>query len=130
MWCDVDGGVCKTQFNPGAKDPCGLPLLGEVEKTVSLMLEILAGQRPLSAYTPPTGSAPAVDVFLPDAFSNPEYMKFSLKGCLAASLCYLFYNAKAWPGINTAITTCFLTPLSTIASSHPTHIFPTHSTPI
>ncbi len=54
----------------------------------------------------------------PDAFTNPEHIKFGLKGCFAASLCYLFCNAKAWPEINTAITTCFLTALSTIGSSH------------
>ncbi len=111
-------GAVLSHFDPVSEPPAALPLFGEMEKTVSLMREILAGQRPLSAYTPPTGSAPAVGFFLPDAFSNPEYIKFSLKGCLAASLCYLFYNAKAWPGINTAITTCFLTALSTIGSSH------------
>ncbi len=111
-------GAVLSHFDPVTEPPAALPLFGEMEKTVSLMREILAGQRPLSAYTPPTGSAPAVGFFLPDAFSNPEYIKFSLKGCLAASLCYLFYNAKAWPGINTAITTCFLTALSTIGSSH------------
>jgi multidrug resistance protein MdtO len=44
-------------------------------------------------------------------------MQFALKGCLAASLCYVVYNAVAWPGINTAVTTCLLTALSTIGSS-------------
>jgi multidrug resistance protein MdtO len=95
-----------------------LPLLAEMEETVSSIGEIFAGQRPLTAYAPSTESGPTVGLFLPDAFSNPEHIKFGLKGCLAASLCYLFYNAKAWPGINTAITTCFLTALSTIGSSH------------
>jgi len=41
-----------------------------------------------------------------------------LKGGLAASLCYIVYSSVFWPGINTAITTCFLTALSTIGSSH------------
>jgi multidrug resistance protein MdtO len=111
-------GAVPGHFDPITESPAALPLFGEMEKTVSLMREILAGQRPLSAYIPPTGSAPEVGLFLPDAFSNLEHIKFSLKGCLAASLCYLFYNAKAWPGINTAITTCFLTALSTIGGSH------------
>ena len=94
-----------------------LPLFAEMEKTVSLIHEVFAGQRPLTAYASSTEGDAKVGLFLPDAFSNPEYIKFALKGCLAASLCYLFYNAKAWPGINTAITTCFLTALSTIGSS-------------
>jgi multidrug resistance protein MdtO len=37
---------------------------------------------------------------------------------LAASLCYIIYNAVDWPGISTAVTTCFLTALSTVGSSH------------
>src|SRR4029077_16131581 len=42
----------------------------------------------------------------------------ALKGCLAASICYVIYNAMAWPGISTSVTTCLLTALSTIGSSH------------
>ena len=53
----------------------------------------------------------------PDAFRNPEHLQFALKGCLAASVCYVIYNAIAWPGISTAVTTCLLTALSTIGSS-------------
>jgi multidrug resistance protein MdtO len=40
-----------------------------------------------------------------------------LKGCLAASLCYIIYNSIDWPGISTAITTCLLTALSTVGAS-------------
>ena len=54
---------------------------------------------------------------VPDAFVNPEHFKFALKGCLAASGCYLIYNSIAWPGISTAVTTCLLTGLSTIGAS-------------
>ena len=62
---------------------------------------------------------PSRDALLaPDAFVNPEHVHFALKGCLAASLCYLIYNAIAWPGISTAVTTCLLTALTTIGSSH------------
>jgi multidrug resistance protein MdtO len=52
-----------------------------------------------------------------DAFVNPDHFRFALGGCLAASSCYVIYNAIAWPGINTAVTTCLLTALSTIGSS-------------
>ena len=30
---------------------------------------------------------------------KPEYLKFALKGCLAATACYVIYNSIAWPGI-------------------------------
>ena len=56
-------------------------------------------------------------LLVPDAFVNPEHLQFALKGCLAASTCYVIYNAIAWPGISTAVTTCLLTALSTIGSS-------------
>jgi multidrug resistance protein MdtO len=45
------------------------------------------------------------------------HLKFALKGCLAASVCYVIYNSIAWPGSSTALTTCLMTALSTIGSS-------------
>ena len=56
-------------------------------------------------------------LFVPDVFENPEYLRFAIAGCLAASLCYLLYNALDWPGINTSVLTCIVTALSTIGSS-------------
>jgi multidrug resistance protein MdtO len=55
--------------------------------------------------------------FVPDAFSNPAYVRFGIRGGLAASFCYLIYNLVAWQGISTAVTTCLLTALTTIGAS-------------
>jgi multidrug resistance protein MdtO len=96
----------------------GTPLFREMEKTVSEIPQVFAGTEPLDQYSLSQSSAdPSVRLFRSDALSNSEHLKFGLRGCFAASLCYLFYNGKAWPGISTAITTCFLTALSTIGSS-------------
>jgi multidrug resistance protein MdtO len=96
----------------------GTPLFAEMEKIVSLIPEVFAGALSLSEYAPlPPSGDPGIRLFRPDALSNSEHLKFGLRGCFAASLCYLMYSAKAWPGISTAITTCFLTALSTIGSS-------------
>src|SRR5262249_8098746 len=57
------------------------------------------------------------NLFVPDAFSNPDHLKFAVRACLAAILCYIFYNAVSWPGLNTAVATCLFTALSTIGSS-------------
>jgi multidrug resistance protein MdtO len=96
-----------------------VPLLQELHATVSLIPAVFTGSRSLSAFAPqPASSDPPSRFFVPDAFSNLEHMKFALRGCLAASLCYIIYNAKDWPGISTSVTTCFLTALSTIGSSH------------
>jgi multidrug resistance protein MdtO len=96
-----------------------VPLLHELEATVSMIPDVFTESRSVVAYAPQTDRGdPPSKFFVADAFSNPEHMKFALRGCLAASLCYFFYNGKDWPDINTAITTCFLTALSTIGSSH------------
>lgn len=96
-----------------------VPLLQELEATLSLVPAVFTGSQSLSAFSPrPASGDPSSRFFVPDAFSNSEHIKFALRGCLAASLCYIIYNAKDWPGISTSVTTCFLTALSTIGSSH------------
>jgi multidrug resistance protein MdtO len=95
-----------------------IPLLREMEITVSLIAEALTGTQQLSAFT--LSSEPAEKqkgLFVPDAFSNSDHLHFGIKGGLAAFICYLTYNLIAWPGISTAVTTCLLTALTTIGSS-------------
>jgi hypothetical protein len=57
-------------------------------------------------------------LFVIDAFSNPEYVAFALKGCLAASLCYVFWSAVDWPGLGVCTVTCVIAaPLAIPGSS-------------
>jgi len=96
----------------------GVPLLREMQVTVSQISEVFANSPSLHPNAPTQiSTATRWTLFAPDAFSNIEHIKFGLRGCFAASLCYLFYNAVDWPGISTAITTCLLTGLSTIGAS-------------
>jgi multidrug resistance protein MdtO len=55
--------------------------------------------------------------FLPDALSNPMHVQFALKTTAAAMLCYLLYSVLSWPGIHTALITCFIVSLGTAAES-------------
>jgi multidrug resistance protein MdtO len=48
---------------------------------------------------------------------DPEHVKFAIRGCLAATSCYIIFNALFWPEISTAVTTCVLTALTTIGAS-------------
>ncbi|WP_035353698.1 FUSC family protein [Edaphobacter aggregans] len=96
----------------------GVLLLREMEKTVLLIPAVFSG----AGSTSELGISPSDDkrtstLLVPDAFSNLDHVKFGLKGGLAASLCYITYNALAWPGISTAVTTCLLTALSTVGFS-------------
>ena len=96
----------------------GVLLLREMEKTVLLIPAVFSGAETMNELGfPPSGDKPASTLLVPDAFSNLDHVKFGLKGGLAASLCYITYNALAWPGISTAVTTCLLTALSTVGFS-------------
>jgi multidrug resistance protein MdtO len=57
-------------------------------------------------------------LFLPDAFDNPEYVRFAIKGSLAAFICYVCFIGFDYPGIYTSVITCFVVALSTIGSSN------------
>jgi multidrug resistance protein MdtO len=105
------------QFNTD-EEPAGVPLLREIEHTVSLIPQAFAPSRSVPEYLSQVDDIPRSSLLIPDAFVNPDHLRFALKGCLAASICYVIYNAMEWPGISTAVTTCLLTALSTIGSSH------------
>src|SRR5258705_13749624 len=53
----------------------------------------------------------------PDAFTNPEYIHFAIKGALAAFICYLIFTMFAYQGIYTSVITCVVCSLSTIGAS-------------
>lgn len=109
---------------PGALDlntnaePAGVPLLPEIEHTVNLIPQAFAASQSSQEHLPAADDTPPPSLLAADAFVNPEHLRFALKGCLAASICYVIYNAVAWPGISTAVTTCLLTALTTVGSSH------------
>jgi len=95
----------------------GVPLLREMEQTVALIPQALTGSLIIDEYLSASGDAPRPKFVVPDALTNPEHLAFALKGCFAASLCYIIYNSIDWPGISVAVTACLLTGLSTIGAS-------------
>jgi len=95
-----------------------VPLLQEMERTVSMIGEVLGGSELLARYRLLPAVVPSPKpFFIPDAFSSPRHVRFAIRGGLAASVCYLTYNLIAWPGISTAVTTCLLTALTTVGAS-------------
>jgi len=94
-----------------------VPLLAELETTVSLIPEAFTNPETYAAFALRPAHDGASRWFRPDALSNPDHLKFALKGCLAATLCYALYTAVKWPEISTAVVTCVLTALTTIGAS-------------
>jgi len=111
------GGISASPLVLEGQPSAGLPMLQEMERIVALIPEVLQHEEIVGG----SQKAPGQDwwraLFLPDAFQNPEYLRFALSGCLAASVCYILYNALDWPGISTSVLTCIVTALSTIGNS-------------
>ncbi len=57
-------------------------------------------------------------LFVPDAFENPDYVRFAVKGTLAALICYVLFIGFDYRQIYTSVITCFVVSLSTIGSSN------------
>ncbi len=91
--------------------------LAEMERTLDEIALALPGR-----FNEPgassAGSAEKTKLFLPDAFDNPEYVRFAIKGSLAALICYILFIGFDYPGIYTSLITCFVVSLSTVGASN------------
>ena len=107
-----------TRLQPHPAD-ASHPLLLDIQRTILLLPQVFSGLAPLAEFLPSS-----VDVerrsplWKSDAFTNPEHLRFALKGSLAAGSCYLLYNGINWSGLNTSVSTCMITALSTVGASH------------
>ncbi len=110
------GQPCEAAIEP-APSP-GTPLLSEIESMVSLMPSIFSEEHaPDPDLEPLEDTSGTGRVFIPGAFSNPEYLRYVLGATTAAMLCYVIYVALDWPGLSTSVFTCVLTALTTIGAS-------------
>ena len=89
-----------------------------MERTVALISHAFAGSDvPPGLPLPAAVEAEHQNLFAADAFTNPDHLKFAIRGTLATMLAYTVYTAVAWPGLSTSVATCIITALSTIGSS-------------
>ena len=95
-----------------------IPLLNEMRNIVSLIPQAFSTSESEKVHSPSSYDTLQSQLLTPDAFVNSEHLKFALRGCLAASGCYIIYNCIAWPSIGApAIATCLLTAVSAVGAS-------------
>jgi multidrug resistance protein MdtO len=113
---NTHGQPCEAALQPQPSP--GTPLLSEIESMVSLIPPIFSSENATDPALEPIEHRPDKNrIFIPDAFSNPEHLRYALGGTMAAMLCYIFYVALDSPNLSTSVTTCVLTALTTIGSS-------------
>ncbi|MFM0230311.1 FUSC family protein [Paraburkholderia sediminicola] len=74
-------------------------------------------QAQVEASTTPPPANKRGGFFLPDAFTNPEHVRYALKTTVAAMFCYLLYSQINWPGIHTCFITVYMVSLGTTAET-------------
>ncbi|MFP3553071.1 FUSC family protein [Paraburkholderia sp. SIMBA_049] len=88
-----------------------IPAAGELQRALHAYAD-------LAARGAETGKPAAAEPMVaPDAWTNPAYLRFSLKTLLAVLACYVFYNAVDWQGIHTIMLTCVIVALPSLGAS-------------
>ncbi len=101
----------------GGETPNTLSPLADMESTLDqIALAVPDGK--LSSAESAAVSSQKPGIFLPDAFTNADYLHFAIKGSLAALICYVAFIGFDYPGIYTSVITCFVVSLSTIGASN------------
>jgi multidrug resistance protein MdtO len=90
------------------------PMLLEMERVLHLLSKSQEGTPEELKGFPMVPKGGAV---VADAFKNPEYVHFAIKGALAGFICYLIFTLSAYQGIYTSVVTCIVCSLSTIGAS-------------
>lgn len=100
-------------------------LLREIHTELQQYARSLAwNQAPEEGGVPSSGfSLPSFNLFLPGAFQSANAAFYALKLTLAATICYVLYNAIAWPGISTCVITVLVTGLSTTGAMKQLQLF-------
>jgi multidrug resistance protein MdtO len=110
------GRVCATTLTPQPSP--STPLMSELESMVALMPSIFSAESATDPLLEPLEDEPeSTSIFVADAFTNPDHLRFVLGGTVAAMMCYILYVGLDWPNLSTSVTTCVLTALTTIGSS-------------
>ena len=102
-----------------ASPPIGTSLDPPVENAVSRQFDAL--HRAIAQGEIGTPDAedkePRRPLFAADALSNPAHWQFALKTTIAVMASYAIYSLLDWPGMRTAIVTCFFVALTSLGET-------------
>jgi multidrug resistance protein MdtO len=91
------------------------PAVIAVRSTLSGLLSAIG--RPVTRPDKAETEHPPRRLFVTDAFSNPAHWQFALKTTIAVMISYAIYTLLDWPGMRTAIVTCFFVALSSLGET-------------
>jgi multidrug resistance protein MdtO len=94
-----------------------LPALTAMERVLGEIAVAVPRRAAPGSAQPTPEPARRASLLLPDAFRNPEYVRFAVRGALACLICEVLFVGVAYPGIYTSVITCFVVSLSTVGAS-------------
>ena len=100
---------------PDSTEPASDPSYEALRRALSELHAEAGGHMP--AGKPDERVALSRPFFVPGAFHDPAHARYALKVTLAVMASYATYTLLDWPGIRTAVTTCFFVSLSTFGES-------------
>ena len=91
-----------------------LPIVVAIDGALGRLGNDIARRRDV-AESPPVRTP--TSLLVPDAWSNPEHARFALKTTIAVMAAYFIYTVLDWPGISTAVPTCFVVALGSMGET-------------
>jgi multidrug resistance protein MdtO len=88
-----------------------IPAAAEIQRALRAFSDFVASG---AASGKPAAAEPMIAA---DAWTNPAYVRFSLKTLLAVLVCYVLYNASDWQGVHTIMLTCLIVALPSLGAS-------------
>jgi multidrug resistance protein MdtO len=114
----LENNTQPAQWEPERGEDAETPLFSELEAMMALIPSVFSGGSEIDARLQILeGPKAASRLFVEDALTNPEHIRYALSGTMAAMACYLLYVGLDWPGLSTSVTTCVLTALTNIGAS-------------